>query len=208
MKKYHKILTVFKRDPTTRFKTLIIGDYAIPEFEFLKDNEWVFTEKVDGTNIRVMFNGYSIAFGGKTDRAQIDAGLINRLNERFLPLQDKFIEFFKNSDVCLYGEGYGSKIQKGGGNYRQDQGFVLFDVKIGDWWLRRGDVEDIAHKFNLDVVPIIGTGTLSEMIRKTRNGFDSAWGGFRAEGIVARPATELKTRGGDRVITKIKHRDF
>lgn len=27
-------------------------------------------------------------------------------------------------DACLYGEGYGAKIQKGGGNYRADQDFV------------------------------------------------------------------------------------
>ena len=30
----------------------------------------------------------------------------------------------------MYGEGYGAKIQKGGGNYRQDQDFVLFDVLL------------------------------------------------------------------------------
>ena len=33
-------------------------------------------------------------------------------------------------------------------------------------------------------------------------------GSWRTEGIVARPRTELRTRGGARLITKIKCRDF
>ena len=207
MKEYHKIQTVFKRDPETNMKTILEGSYSLPEFEYLADNRWVFTEKVDGTNIRVMFDGEQITFGGKTDNAQIPAVLLKRLNEHFLPQLELFKKLFADG-VCLYGEGYGAKIQKGGGKYRQDQYFVLFDVKIGDWWLKRSDVEDIAQKLNLDIVPIIGQGTLAEMVEKVKKGFDSAWGNFRAEGIVARPSIELKTRGGQRIITKIKCKDF
>jgi len=124
-----------------------------------------------------------------------------------LPQLEIFKELFADG-VCLYGEGYGAKIQKGGGNYRQDQDFVLFDVKIGDWWLQRSDVKDVAGKLGLDVVPVIGSGTLAEMVEQTRQGFDSIWGNFKAEGIVARPAIELKTRSGHRIITKIKYKDF
>ena len=207
MLQYHKIQTVYKRDPTTKHKTLLIGDYSIPEFAYLANNQWIFTEKVDGTNIRVMFDGEQITFGGKTDNAQIPARLVKRLNEHFLPQLDRFKTIFP-SGVCLYGEGYGAKIQKGGGNYRPDQDFVLFDVKIADWWLQRVDVEDIANKLNVDIVPIIGQGTLDEMVQKARDGFNSVWGNFIAEGIIARPTTELKTRSGNRIITKIKHRDF
>ena len=46
------------------------------------------------------------------------------------------------------------------------------------------------------------------MIGLVRKGVGSEWGDFPAEGIVARPATELCTRGGGRIITKIKHKDF
>jgi ATP-dependent RNA circularization protein (DNA/RNA ligase family) len=210
MKEYHKIQTVFKRDPSTNFKTLLENDYSLQEFDYLKNNVWVFTEKVDGTNIRVMYDGKDIAFGGKSDDAQIPAFLVKKLQERFLPQALKFTEKFGGEpiNVCLYGEGYGAKIQKGGGNYRQDQDYVLFDVKIGDWWLQREDVEDIAKFFGLDIVPIIGEGTLTEMIEQTRKGFNSIWGNFLAEGIVARPKVELVARNGARLITKIKHKDF
>ena len=160
MKEYHKIQTVYKRDPETRFKTLLHGQYSLPEFEFLKDNPWVFTEKVDGTNIRVIWEQGKIAFGGKTDNAQIPVPLLNRLNDLFLPMNDKFTKIFDDASVCLYGEGYGAKIQKVGKHYGPTQEFVLFDVKIGDWWLERSNVVDIAQKLGIDVVPIIGEGTL------------------------------------------------
>ena len=208
MNEYHKIQTVFKRDPETKFKTLLEGEYSLPEFEYLAENKWVFTEKVDGTNIRVIYADNKIVFKGKTDKAQIPATLIERLNDLFLPQIDRFIEKFGDSEVCLYGEGYGHKIQKAGSQYRNDQDFVLFDVKIGDWWLKRTDVEDIAQTFNLDVVPILGEGTLLEMVELAKAGIISTWGDFQAEGYVARPASELKTRSGDRIITKIKCKDF
>ena len=69
-------------------------------------------------------------------------------------------------------------------------------------------VEDIAEKLNIDHVPIIGRGTLPEMVAMARTGFKSRWGDFAAEGIVARPAVELVGRNGRRIITKIKTRDF
>ena len=107
----------------------------------------------------------------------------------------------------MYGEGYGAGIQKGG-CYRQDKDFVLFDVFINDIWLQRADVLDIAQKTSLDIIPIIGKGSLRNMVDLVSEGFKSNWGDFKAEGIVARPVVELKTRNGDRIITKIKHKDF
>ena len=216
MKEYHKIDTVFKRDMTTKFKTLIEGDYANDAFAYLANNEWVFTEKVDGTNIRVMCadyqedgKQYGITFGGKTDAAQISALLVERLQRLFMSDEQRIrlAEMFPEG-ACLYGEGYGARIQKGGGNYRPDQDFVLFDVKVGEWWLERSNIEDIADKLGIDVVPVIGSGTLADMVEMARSGIPSRWGSFQAEGIVARPSVELKTRNGHRIITKIKTRDF
>ena len=206
MKPYHKIQTVYKRDPLT--KTLLEGDFSLPEFEYLKGNRWIFTEKVDGMNIRVMQKEGKITFGGRTDRAQIPAKLTEILIDTFLPFTNKFTDIFGDANVCLYGEGYGAKIQKSGGNYRQDQDFVLFDVWVGGWWLQRKDVEDIGRKLGLNIVPIIGEGTLIDMVNMAKKGFNSTWGGFKAEGIVARPAVELVARNGSRIITKIKTKDF
>jgi hypothetical protein len=208
MSEYHKINTIFKRDMSRKDKPLIMGDWSEDVFGYLADNVWVATEKVDGTNIRVMVDpAFGVSFGGRTDAAQIPAKLVARLQERFLPQADKLQETFSEGAV-LYGEGYGASIQKGGGNYRADQDFVLFDVRVGDWWLERTNVEGIAKTFGLDVVPMVGVGTLHDMVEAVRTGMKSRWGDFIAEGIVARPRVELKSRGGHRIIAKIKHRDF
>ena len=206
MKEYHKIQTLFLRDPETKYKTLLMGEWAKSEFEYLAENEWVFTEKVDGTNIRVMFDGEKITFGGKTDGAQLPAKLVEHLNGLFLPQIDNFKVRFPDG-VCLYGEGYGAGIQSGG-NYCNVQEFVIFDIRIGDWWLIRDDVEDIAEELDCCAVPIVGHGMLSYMVDLVRKGFESAWGTFTAEGIVARPMIELKSRNGERIITKLKYKDF
>ncbi|MBT8420746.1 MAG: RNA ligase family protein [Gammaproteobacteria bacterium] len=180
----------------------------MPAFEYLAHNQWAFTEKVDGTNIRVYVKEGNVRFGGKTDNAQIPTRLLTALDDLFTPKHDALLASFKDADVCLYGEGYGAKIQKGGGLYRQDQGFVLFDIRIGQWWLQREDIEEIAGRLGIDIVPIVGHGTLDDMVDRVRSGFDSQWGGFAAEGIVARSTVELQTRGGERIITKIKAKDF
>jgi hypothetical protein len=204
MTPYHKINTMYKRDVSGK---IMENFWSQVEFSYLADCDWMFTEKVDGTNIRVMWDGDTVRFGGKTDNAQLPAPLVARLQERF-PDGSKFKTAFGDGSACLYGEGYGARIQKGGGNYRPDQDFVLFDVKIGDWWLLRSDVEDVASHLGLDVVPVVGVGTLFDGITLVRRYLKSIWGNFEAEGIVARPLVELRARNGDRIITKIKARDF
>ena len=210
MNTYHKIQTVFKRDPDNNYKTLLEGQFSTPELEYLADAEWCFQEKVDGMNVRICYhhdNGI-INFKGKTDKADFPKPLGLRLEERFR--KNGSFDFFPDhfdTDVCLYGEGYGSKIQKGG-KYRDDQDFVLFDIKIGNTWLQRKDVEEIGAELDLDVVPVLDHGTLWDMVEAVRDGFRSQWGDFIAEGIVARPAVELLDRRGHRVITKLKHKDF
>ena len=207
MNKYHKINTFFKRDMSRKGSPIVEGDWTMAEYEYLAMNTWVFTEKVDGTNIRVMINGGSVRYAGKTDSAQIPGQLLIRLNELFSPVIDGRISINVSHDICLYGEGYGAKIQKGE-CYKKSQDFVLFDVRIGDNWLDRMNVQDVANKLGIETVPIIGQGTLYDAINAVKVGFNSAWGDFRAEGIVARPKVELQTRLGERIITKIKCRDF
>ena len=210
MEKYHKIQTVYFRDPENNHKTLLEGNWAKPEFELLKNIDWMCTEKIDGTNIRIMWDGENVRFGGKTDNAQIPTVLIGALQDTFTNKIMK--ECFSDADnVCLYGEGYGKKIQKGG-NYLPDRAdFILFDVKIGDWWLTREADEDIAEKLNIGVVPIIGIWKLKKAIDYVKDGFISTISDnkdYIAEGLVMKPIIELFNRKGERVITKIKHKDF
>lgn len=210
MTKYHKIQTVYNRDPDDNFKTVIPGDWSLPEFDILKKINWIWTEKIDGTNIRVMWDGSSVSFAGKTDNSQIPPRLLKKLQEIFTEdLMNS--KFFGSGDICLYGEGYGAKIQKGGGNYIPDGvDFILFDIKVGNWWLKREDVISIADSMDIMVVPEIERGPLSVAIDLVERGFLSTVSKMErvAEGLVMRPPVELFDRGGRRIICKIKHKDF
>ena len=208
MEEYHKIKTVWLRAPETNFKTLLENEWATPEFKYLQNNQWTFTEKVDGTNIRVQWEGQGVSrFGGRTDRAQIPAHLVASLQDLFP--EGKLSDVFGDTPYTLYGEGYGAKIQKGGGDYIQDGcSFILFDVRCGGHWLQREDVEDIASRLGIEVVPIIGMGTLHDAIDLVRGGFSSKLKSSTPEGIVMRPSTELTCRGGKRIISKLKCKDF
>ena len=203
MNEYHKIQSVYKRDERGN---MLFGEYSLPEFDYLRDNYWVFTEKVDGTNIRLLWRNGELEIRGKTDKAQIYAPLISAITG--LIDKAKMAELFP-FDVCLYGEGYGAKIQKGGEQYLPDGvSFVLFDVNVNGIWLERENVADIAQKLSIQISPTIGGGPLEDMVEYVHEGFKSRWGDFMAEGIVARPRVELIDRRGNRIITKIKHKDF
>lgn len=210
MKQYQKIQTVYFRDSKNNHKTLLEGTWAKPEFELLKDIDWICTEKIDGTNIRIMWDGENVRFGGKTDNAQIPTILITALQDTFT--NEKMKACFPDVDnVCLYGEGYGKKIQKGG-NYLPDRAdFILFDVKVGDWWLNRDANEDIAKKLEIRVVPIMGIWKLEQAIEFVKKGFKSTIADnkdYIAEGLIMKPVTELFNRKGERIISKIKYKDF
>ena len=200
MELYPKIDSIYKRYDNGKFK----DEFSCEAFEYLKDNKWVFTEKIDGTNIRIGWDGKSILIGGRTDRAQIPTHLSTFLQSHF---RDELFSDYTDG-ITLFGEGYGFKIQNGGGYIPDGVGFILFDVLIGKWWLKREDVESVAEQLKIPVVPIIESGTLSDACRIVMAGFDSRVGKCKAEGLVLRPAIELKERDGRRIITKVKTRDF
>jgi hypothetical protein len=111
--------------------------------------------------------------------------------------------------ITLYGEGFGERIQKVGHKYIPDGvDFTLFDVRVGDVWLKREDVYEVADRLGISRVPVVKVATLHEAAVMVRNGIRSAWGDFEAEGVVARPTVELQTRFGRRVIGKLKTKDF
>lgn len=209
---YHKIHTLFKR---TERGEMILGDWTNPVFEYLADKPWRMTEKIDGTNIRIIVEPPSlgvadgVTFGGRTERAQLPGPLVEYLTDKFL--QPEMLEALGKKfpeGAVLFGEGYGAGIQKGGGKYRQDQGFILFDVNVGGWWLLPDDIQDVSVTLGLDMVPEIGTMTLVEGVEMVQKGMKSRFGSFDAEGVVATPAVPLFTRKGERVITKIKTKDW
>lgn len=211
MNEYTKIETIFERDMEGS-KKLIEGKFRNETVEFLKDNQWICTEKVDGTNIGIVWDGHKVSYQGRTERAQIPAHLMNKLIKMFggETNEELFEQKFGETQVILFGEGYGAKIQKGGGSYRSDVSFILFDVYLPEQnlWLKRDALEDIARTFGIDVVPIILTGTLHEAVDFVKQKPKSTIGVADMEGLVCKPAVDMLDRMGRRVIVKVKVRDF
>ena len=174
---------------------------------------------------------FTVAYKGKTDNAQVPKELMNFLKENY-PEEKVLSVFGLKKDIpvnewtnykwnnvtdiptkyTIYGEGYGRKIQKAGGNYIKDGvGFAVFDVKVGDFYLLTDARDDIANKLGAPIVPFIGYFTLDEAIEFVRKGFKTGlWDNkdMYEEGLVLRTDLGLKNRRGERLITKIKYEDF
>lgn len=224
--KYPKIQTLFNRDE--KFK-VVEGDYRLPEFENIK--KWYVTEKIDGTNVRVRLfpklskgewiGGYHVHFSGRTDKAQLHPNLMKHLEDTFTSekLDPVFPEFSTN--ITLFGEGYGPKIQKGE-NYRKNISFRLFDVYIvdghnllGGWWLEPENVLEIATKLGISIVPLLGLFSTDYAVKYVKTRFSSdvareedGTPDYLMEGIVARTKPLMFTRRGERIIWKLKVKDF
>lgn len=189
MHKYHKIPNIFERD-CTRGKNgvLLDGVYTSPELELLADCPvWRFTEKVDGMNIRVMWDGVRVFFGGRTDNAALPA-----------PVIDKLTEYFGGEDKEeLFEQRFG------------DREVILFDVSWNSSYLPQDKVQEIAEYFGIRTVPVVGEGTLGQGIEYVRRAPRSLLSeDAPMEGVVAKPMVDLYARSGARVLCKIKARDF
>jgi len=211
MYKYHKIETLFNRDEN--FK--VTDEIRLPEFENIKN--WLITEKIDGTNIRVIFTpDDKLIFRGRTDNASIPTFLLEELQnmftvEKIKSILDNPIE----QGLCLYGEGYGAKIQKGGGNYNKGNSFRLFDIWIDGCWLEWDSVEEIAKQLGVKTVPVIAKTDLKAAIYMVEgeNLFSAVSlvegeVGHKAEGIVARAYPTMLFRRGTPIKWKLKIKDF
>lgn len=218
---YPKIHSLWKREGyylegedknKTKVKSLIMGDYS--QGEFANINKWRVEEKIDGTNIRIFYKDGKIRFDGRTDDAQIPCHLFEYLQTTFS--ECNFHEIFHCEEgepwpsVILFGEGYGRKIQKNGEKYNPRVGFILFDAHVNGWWLQRKDIEEIAEKFIVPVVPSLGMMTENEIIFLVKSEPNSRlspeYGCF--EGVVCKTDPMMLFRNGNPVVWKLKCKDL
>ena len=205
------------RDPRTKKFT---EEFTRSEFEYLYGCQWEGYEKIDGTNIRIIWDMWTDAQGaripmaeieGRTDNAQLPTGLMAKLQQLFP--EEKLLKTFNRPEnpVVLYGEGVGPKIQPPGERNSKDFDFVLFDIRIGKWWLKQQAVTDIGKSLGLKRAHHAYTGTLTNAEAMVEEGFLSCNAEDRtlqAEGLILRPKMDLIARNGDRIITKLKTKDY
>ena len=215
--KYPKIQTLYDRDENFKVDT---SRLRLPEFSLIK--EWVITEKIDGTNIRIFLTlDGTVEIRGRQAKSQVPVFLLSYLREVFTPnvVRDALIPAgeIQVHEYILYGEGYGNKIQNAGRQYRLDDvSFRLFDVRVGGLWLNWDNVENIAWKLGICTAPVIGNigylprsktdllGTVCESIVAREDSGNVCL----PEGIVARTEPLLLMRNGRRLMWKLKYRDW
>lgn len=201
MNEYRKIPNIFEFDN----KRNIIG-LAEP-FNTLKEIMWIGTEKIDGTNIRVMWDGYNLTFAGRTDAAQIPLHLLEKLKDLFN--EDVIEQIFKERNVIFYGEGYGAKIQKDGGKYSSDAEFICFDIKINGECVDRSTLTNICSQLNINFSQRVFFGTLVEAIDYVRAHHVSCLNALHEmEGIVLEPSIGIYDKNGELLKCKCKWRDL
>ncbi len=208
--KYPKIQSVYKRDPATKYRTFLTGEWSVPEFGLLADITWLWTEKIDGTNIRLTWDGETVRLGGRTDNAQIPTGVIEWFGAHIVAIA----AFLRGNEApigtTIYGEGCGRKIQRGGENYGDTQRVILFDVLWGSTWMDRSGLEWVADMCGVGAVPTVARAPISTALDLCLAGLPSVVNDadFRAEGLVGVPELPLLDRQGNRIVTKIKCKDF
>lgn len=223
---YGKTENLFKRDEQTN--KLVLWDFRLPEFEMV--NRWHVTEKIDGTNIRVIYNTLNdrIEIRGRTDNAIVHSHLLKAIEDilSFERVKEHFDAFIgeegvlAGTTVTIYGEGYGAGIQKGG-DYNKNKSFRAFDVlykRANDRisWCNPSTVEMICRELDIPLVPILrqsaSTDTVYDIVRSMKEGtissntaiYDSKKMGVMAEGVVARTDPYLFNQHGGRVMYKLK----
>ncbi len=211
---YPKINSIFKRwrkdldlelPEGVRYGDFKYGEFASPELEYLASNQWIWSEKFDGTNIKIVISDTgTISMEGKTSSPQVPKDLHRWIANWVDVNRSNILNQFPEGAI-LYGEGVGVKIQSGG--LYGPQHFKLFDVLVGSFWLEKSAVKSIADTLNLDS-PDTWIGTVKDAIDRVITKPKSVFGDFVIEGYVGQPVVRLADAKGNRICTKIKVVDF
>ena len=209
---YQKIPVLYEFDGVNRVYTNEIAD---PNVKYLLSLPWLVSEKYDGMNIRVHYDGHSVECFGRTDRAIIPLEVNNLLTSKFDDSEVIFEQLFPNvSDVTLFMEAYGGKVQ--GAKDRKwyggiDESLIGYDVRIGGRYLDRRDIKRIFDAFGIKTVEFFVLPNLEEAIKHVKESAkaqasDPSIPYF--EGYVCTPELPLLDQYGHRIIVKVKTEAF
>lgn len=126
---------------------------------------------------------------------------------------DDLKEKLAGLNVTIYGEAYGGKLQRMSKTYGSNLHFVVFDVKINDYWLDVPKAEKFALNLGLEFVDYVKCKTELSLLNFERDkpstqAIRNGCGNKQREGIVLRPPIELSKNNGGRLIAKHKADSF
>lgn len=220
MNPYPSIESLYTRDRETH--KLNCGD--VRNFAWSAVTYWQVTEKVDGTNVRVIVtpDGNITYMGRRSD--QLPKGMKDVLDGLFL---DKVGEIVKHiptgaTHLTFYGEGYGVGIKGSEAQKYVTEGkhFIAFDAyvqsEVGGYYLNGYELRLICDALGVMVAPLLRPLNLEKLIYPDWNEVRDVIAPYRnsvvsptapSEGIVCRPSVELRDSFGNRMIWKLAFRD-
>jgi len=172
--------------------------------EILMFRECYALEKLHGTSAHIAWKDGNVRFfsGGAKHEQFVQLFDEADLTAKFLDLG--------YTNVVIYGEAYGGKMQGMSGTYGKELKFIVFDIQIEHSWLAVPQMYDLAHgHFGLEVVDWVRIPTTLEAIDAERDrpsvqAVRNGCGEKPREGVVLRPLIELKKNNGERIISKHK----
>lgn len=205
---FQKISAPFLRDGP---KERLVNESkpALKWVEDFRDLEFWASEKIDGTSVGIKWDGERVSFVGHTDKSQFCPRYLEYLQNRFgTPEFESCIEaIFGDKPVIIYGEGVSK-------DYNVDYGFpegefIMYDIQYENGkFAERSFVREVAEKLGMKT-PHEEKMALGEAINfvKTRPSsfLDKD---FMLEGLVLRAPVELYLNNNERVICKVKVKDF
>ena len=167
-------------------------------------------EKIHGTSAHLRWADGGLGFfsGGVSYDSFValfdQEALATKLTERFDNLYP----------VIIYGEAYGGKCQGMSKTYGTALKFIVFDVKVGDWWLSVPEAADLTKSLGLEFVDyaLVPTDLPSLDAERDKSSVQAVRNGILEpqlrEGVVLRPPFEVMATNGDRIIAKHKRAEF
>ena len=197
-----KTKTLFERDDKFKVK---VGRLTDERFGFV--NQWLVTEKMDGTSVILSVGKDGDDFHGRTAKSQFTPAMTAFLSvQTALACSNLYDHGIEEADI--YAELFGEGIQ---GNPHGMEGMHLrvFDVRIGGFWLDWVNMCDVARKAGLNRVQPLGVCDIDTAVRYVRDE-QTGWTGSPdyAEGVVARTEKYLYDNQGNRLTWKLKRKDF
>lgn len=233
---YEKIYAPFGRD-SSKSEYVNTSKWSKPEFEFLQNNEWIWTQKIDGSNLNIIWDGERVSYKGHTDKTQWNERSKNYIESVFCTTEAEtvFEQLYGEQPVIVSMEIVSKDFNQNYGHL--DGHFYVYDVRngvTGKYWDRKA-VEDFVQAFDpeykeIEAVQIIFKGTIKEAIewvkiaREYNENFErksvyisnivgfvdvkNPLGKYPIEGLVGRPLVEIYNSKGERIITKVKCKDY
>ena len=212
---YPKLKNLHKRDPADN---KVIDEFTDEIFspEQLGNAGWTWREKMDGTNLRIIWDGHRAEYRGRTDRAQFSDGQTMFLDEKIKsPAFEELLEqTFASTEAVLFGGLIGNKLQ---GNPHKIDGYEIrvYDAFVAGWWLLPASVDELANDLGLGSAEIICVAPIGNMHQVMKNiaaqseFFEGEAGPFEyIEGIVGTAPGSVLGRNGSILRVKLKLENY